>query len=226
MKITAKQVPVDRQTSPLYDDEEYDPRYQEAVLRTADGMSGNPELVDLLDRFAYLADDIEAVTDEVRNGVKTEEEGIKEITGFFDFSSKYNDGYTPSESIDAWEKALNPGDEDDARAVILSCLTGEEYKSVFIHGCVQRDWAYLSCPARWTDEEIDRFEAEYFNTGDEWFVYLSDDDAPFSFYTTSHDMDEIKKEITEALEGYLDEKAELTLEAFDGYAQVPRYSTV
>lgn len=95
---------------------------------------------------------------------------------------------------------------DEKLAYALTLITGNEWKIRQIHGCVQGDWAEcLYDSTVITEEDLKRFECEYFNLGTEWLVPESyqcdpEDEVPVnSLYCHTSDNEEARKEIAESI---------------------------
>lgn len=85
---------------------------------------------------------------------------------------------------------------------------------------------------KWSREELDHFETEYFNTGSEWIVHdekaepeSPEDISGYSVYCHGWNNDQIKEEIAEA-QGKKAEEVEVVLFAFKTYARTPVYEAV
>lgn len=198
-----------------------DPRMQEIVLiEDWNRKSGNPELVEFINRFESDCNDFEEIIEESGS----EKDAVDEMIACFDLTSKYGDDYTPSRNLDDWKaavEALNSG--RDYEPAILSCLTGKKYKKATIRGCCQSDWADIIYPEYWPEETLESFESEYFNLGSEWTVTSGDDNDEFTVYINDYDIDGIKSEIADIV-GTKTEN--ICLKAFDGYDKVPKYHAV
>jgi hypothetical protein len=113
----------------------------------------------------------------------------------------------------------------------LEMLTGRRWDWCTLRGCSQSDWQYCMYPADdWTGEDLERLEAEYFNTGTEWIVH--DEDTPpeepedvsgFSVYCTAWSDEGLKKEIADAAGG---DPADVTLYKFSGWVRRAEYEEV
>ena len=133
-------------------------------------------------------------------------------------------------------------DDADALAALMSLVEGEPWKSRTIRGSCQSDWNEISYPAdEWTEKELEYFESEYWNAGDEWTCYEVDsaamegidlesatrdelddvDDFPVCVYTHEWDNEKIKIEIAEAFDAAPED---VVLLKFDGYVRTPSYS--
>ncbi len=114
--------------------------------------------------------------------------------------------------------------DDDIICELLKIIDGMEWKHTTLTGCCQGD--YQGCFYRsdmFNKEALERIEAEYFNTGDEWLVRYADqeeDDYEYSQYTAAWNDEGIKKEIADEM-GVLPE--EVQLEKFSGWARSATY---
>lgn len=83
-------------------------------------------------------------------------------------------------------------------AEALSIVTGQKWKYKQISGCCQSDWNYIYYrPEEWTEQALEYFEIEYFNTGDEWIIEDEEGDDLGSIYTHEWNDDGKKREIAE-----------------------------
>lgn len=116
----------------------------------------------------------------------------------------------------------------------VSRIMGEPYKQVTIRGCCQGDWQELYCPASWTREQVQAFEAEYFNTGTEWLVAeeaSEDDDESTSpqdvdtcsYYDPMNDEEAFRAMLAQE---YGLDVSQVVLYAHDGYQKKARYKRV
>lgn len=104
----------------------------------------------------------------------------------------------------------------------LEIVTGEKYERATIRGCCQSDWNIMVYPAEYGDEWRDAFEAEYFNTGEEWRI---DDGSGDEYYFYSHHWnDDGKRAEIAAAAGCKPEDVELY--AFSGWTRTPEYREV
>lgn len=225
-KYIARQVEPESQSSPLMMDGSDDIRMQEVAIIGPQGRSdGNKNLVNIMYEFdRYI--DFEYIKDIIREASNSDD-AVQEIID--DISSRFpwyaaSTEYNPKRQLIYW-KCVVEADEtyDEPFPKILTCMTGKKYVETTIHGSSQSEWARLIHPADWTDDMVERFEAEYFNTGEEWMLYPADDpDDVVSVYTTGYNEDLVKKEISE---DYLDgvKPEEIELQIFTGYERIPQY---
>lgn len=114
-------------------------------------------------------------------------------------------------------------DNESIIAEALSIVTEQKWKYKCIRGCCQSDWNYIYyCPEEWTDKELEYFEAEYFNTGEEWRVI---DEYGEECYYYTHEWNDIYK-TRELAESIGCSVQDLTLYAFDGWTKTPKYKEV
>ena len=218
IKYVAVQKAPEAQESPLMIDGDGDIRMQESVLFGARGLlRGNETLLRIINRFEDYIDDIA----DMLNAPASASEIVKEIQGYF--SHIVGENFKMKDQLIYWKDAVRSyKDDSDSFSVILTCVTGNKYEHTTIRGCSQSDWAELYYPARWSDDEIDRFAAEYFNTGDEWLVTSKDDpDDGVSVYTTSYGDEDIKKEIAGNLYDVCPDEIEIRV--LEGYKRIPQY---
>ena len=133
-------------------------------------------------------------------------------------------------------------DDADALAALMSLVEGKPWKSRTIRGSCQSEWNEIAYPVdEWTEKELEYFESEYWNAGDEWTCYEVDsaamegidlesvtrdelddvDDFPVCVYTHEWDNEKIKIEIAEAFDVAPED---VVLVKFDGYMRTPRYT--
>ena len=105
---------------------------------------------------------------------------------------------------------------------VFSIITGRRYEYRCIRGFCQSDWNYIFFPEdTWSDEDIDHFEMEYFNLGDEWLVTDEDDpDCPVSYYTHEWTDKDKKAELAEMIGC---RPQDLSMFEFIGYTRTPEY---
>lgn len=116
--------------------------------------------------------------------------------------------------------SLNP---QKVIALALSVWTGSKWEYKCIKGSAQSDWQYVYYRADlWTDKELEYFETEYFNTGEEWRVI--DEEGEEVYYYT-HEWSDIYK-TRELAKNIGCNVQDLTLYAFDGWERTPRYKEV
>ena len=105
-------------------------------------------------------------------------------------------------------------------AKALSIVTGKNWKYKRICGCCQSDWNYIYYREDlWTDKEIEYFEIEYFNLGEEWRVV--DEEGEECYYYT-HELSDVYKR-QELVEIIGCNVQDLTLYAFGGWEKIPKY---
>ena len=109
-------------------------------------------------------------------------------------------------------------------AEALSIVTGQKWKYKQISGCCQSDWNYIYYrPEEWTEQALEYFEIEYFNTGDEWRIEDEEGDDLGSIYTHEWNDDGKKREIAENI---CVDPDEVTLYLFDGWTKTAKYKEV
>lgn len=122
-------------------------------------------------------------------------------------------------------------DSDEVILAALRLITGHKWDTTTIRGCCQGDWQNVYFDAeKWSHEELDYFETEYFNTGSEWIIHNGErkpknpgDIEGYSIYCHGWNEDQIKQEIAEAEGG---KAKEVVLFVFKGYANIPIYEAV
>lgn len=139
--------------------------------------------------------------------------------------------YTRAERLKIPEIALEYYHAKDGRPALckmLEIVTGKKWDYRTLSGCCQSDWIEAFFPAdAWPGSSLDRFEAEYFNTGTEWIIHDSEEkpETPDkiegeSFYCTTYDP---RAEIAEEC-GVKPE--EVQLYEFDGWTRSANWRAV
>lgn len=123
-------------------------------------------------------------------------------------------------------------DEDGFRCEFLEAVTGKEWRSDTIQGCVQGEWQNIYyVKDGFSKNAIDEIEAYYFNTGSEWMIFMPETkindvselenlDCEFSTYCTDWLDDDIRQHIADECNV---NPADVVLIAIDGYVQTPKY---
>lgn len=220
-KIKVTQVPPDRQESPLIEkDEIFNEIYlmQDRWRKAADG-----RLSDLMQKWDEYIDDMADAVEEAPNDWKNLIPMFRSWLGLEkDEGSRY-----PV----VWRKAIDDygySDHGEENLMPLWALTGKKYELDTIRGCSQSDWADLYHLASWSQDDLDLFAAQYFNTGDEWMIECPDG-SYLSCYTTGWNDDMQRQEILDFVKDNIrsDAKAEdLDIKAFTGYSMTPEYRSI
>lgn len=123
--------------------------------------------------------------------------------------------------------------ENDIICKVISIVSGKKWDYRTIRGSCQGEWQEIFYPVDdWEEEDLKRFETEYFNEGSEWIVCESEFDPKtdsaidicgYSIYCTSWSNDGIKREIASA-EGVM--LQDVILYTFGGYTKTPKYKEV
>lgn len=231
IKVIARQIPPEYQESPFeYCDKSY---YYGIIIR------GNRDFVEF---YGEETDDFVTVEETLEDGYACDflisvENGDDEVTyknarevieDYFPRKDEkpYNDSEikTLSDAVLNFADTCTQDDEDEIIFEILRLWRGQEWEKRTICGSAQSEWNTIYYKkSEWSKESLERIEAEYFNTGDEWLVRFSDqeeDDCEYSQYTTAWNDDGIKKEIADDA-GVLPE--EVQLEKFSGWARSATY---
>ena len=218
MKIYAKQVPPEYQESPLYMWEEW----PENVF-----VFGNRRLNqhdERLEDIRRALDDLAGAWDDLTSGApvycNSWIEAVNECM-------PRDDGreYTRVERLKIAKLAnsycSNYADECKLLCAALELVTGRKYEYSQIRGCCQGDWQNIIYPSEYGREWLERFEAEYFNTGEEWIV--DPDGENFSVYVTGWRDEQKRAEIADAAGC---DPGDVVLYAFDGWSRTAKYSEV
>lgn len=204
MKIYAKQVRPEYQESPFF------------LWGAADAYPGvifdgnrnlNSHTTPEYDHITRYLDDISSEW-EYRNyaGVRNAPT-IKELLR--DYGMHRNDGKPWStKERHVWRLIFegNTYTEDGAILKALELVTGKEYESATIRGCVQGDWQEILYPAgEYDSKAIEYLEIDYFNMGTEWIIHdeSSEPEGPedisgYSLYCYGWSNDLIRREIADA----------------------------
>lgn len=242
MKIYAKQISPEYQESPLFLGDEFWP---EGII-----LDGNR---DYQSRTIPAYDDIKRYFDEMAEEWEndgcyyTYEDGkhilhkckreytIAEHLRGYGFQREDGKAWTTKQQHE-WRLLMEGEQAADSDEVILAALqliTGHKWDTTTIKGCCQGDWQTVYYDVeKWSREELDHFETEYFNTGSEWIVHdekaepeSPEDISGYSVYCHGWNNDQIKEEIAEA-QGKKAEEVEVVLFAFKTYARTPVYEAV
>lgn len=186
------------------------PEYQESPLWAFDAMSEGLEIYGNRDYKRHTS----ATFDEVLECL--------EYGYFSDFEFT---GYKAERLEELCNKYGTRGADDEGIiAEALSIITGQKWEYKQISGCCQSDWNYIYYrPEEWTEEALEYFEIEYFNTGDEWWIEDEEGDDMGYVYTHECNDDEKKREIAENIGVDSDE---VTLYLFDGWTKTAKYREV
>lgn len=229
MKLYAVQIPVEHQESPF---ETYgkDELYKDAIITGNRRM--NEYTTALYERFIEQYDNLYceyfAVVDNDENKYyETVEDAINGA-----MPKENREPYTKHE-IKRWEQILTKYDDyynmdkwDIAEC--LSMIADEEYRYIQISGCVQSEWQEVYYNKH---IDIEKLEADYFNTGTEWNIIESDEDYEdadelptedaYYVYCYGYNDDMIKQELSDASGIPI---KDIILFKYEGYIQMPKYS--
>lgn len=183
------------------------PEYQEAPLWLFDEM---PEGVEIWGNKDYK-----------RHTSATFDE-VLECLEYGNFSDFEFTGYKAQRLEELCNKYGTRGADDEGIiAEALSIVTGQKWEYKQISGCCQSDWNYIYYrPEEWTENALEYFEIEYFNTGNEWRIEDEEGDDMGNVYTHEWNDDERKREIAENIGVDPDE---VTLYLFDGWTKTAKY---
>lgn len=229
MKLYAMQIPVEHQESPF---EIYgkDDLYEDTIITGNSRMNEytTKEYDMLMSNYEWLWDEYHA------------EEQYKEYENFVDalnsIMPKTNGNLYSDDEIYTWEFILSKNDdiynmEKYFIADLLMLITDTDYLYAQISGCVQREWQGVFYPIGQVD--IEKLEADYFNTGTEWRIIESDEDYEDEdelptedanyVYCYGYNDDMIKQELSEDSGISVED---IVLFKYEGYIQMPKYSRV
>lgn len=214
MKLYAKQVPPERQESPLFFGD-----WPENVY-----VFGNRHYNSHAERLEGLARNLEQIAEtfeDVRAGYLPNE-NLHAVL-WYHLPRDDGRGYTRAERLELVRLAQDyceTGD-DGALCGALELITGREWECTTIYGCCQGDWQNIIFPAEYGRDWLNAFEAEYFNTGEEWII--DPDGDAYSVYITSWRDDDKRRDIADAA-GV--DPEDIVLLAFSGWSQMARYTEV
>lgn len=219
MKIYARQVPPEQQESPL----DFDPVFWPGNVIT----DGNWRLVShTTDEYDRIK---ESFADMAHDWQEDQEQTMADCVHYY-LPPEHKEVYA-DQDLAAWKNLIDNYKgrlDDETICAALHLMTGIEYASMRITGCVQGDWQDLYYPADYGPDFVKEFQAWYFNTGTEYRIYDDIDDpdemdnaTPVYHYTTHYNTDDIKREI--AAEAGVD-PADVVLYQFDHYDRIPRYT--
>ena len=182
MTVYAKKIPAERQTSPIAYGDIPDGVY---VFGNDYGALYGGEIIDELIEMLIDASDALASEEEQTEDVALDV--IRAVVAEFLPAPERKKEYTTSDLL-MWREILTDlfgGDIDTEDAVCdaLHLIDGVVYDWGTIHGSVQREWAKVIYPARFSGCWLSYFGKEFFNTGDEWEVSYAEDEDGELFYT-------------------------------------------
>ena len=224
MTLYAKQVPPEIQESPLFMGE-----FPENVY-----IFGNKDYTERAKKVREIENALENIAD----AIETAQGGrgwSKDINAgaliWYELPRDSGRAYTRAERLKIIDIAFNytyTRDFSEARAAVcdaLQLITGDEYAAATVRGCCQNEWNNIIYPVEYGAEWLRYFETEYFNTGDEWAVYETDDDGDYvcHVYTHAWNDDGKRAEIADACGADPDD---VILYTFDGYVKTAKYKTV
>ena len=223
MKIYARQIDPEFQTSPL----EYDEWYDDIII---DGNSNFKSFT--IPEYDNLNESFDNMIEEWSN---CSYHSIEDLLR--DYEIKPADGtiWMDSELI-KWREIIEDVNRYDISKkefirVALELITDSDWKWEFVRGSSQSDWnECLYNSKKWTRDGVDWVESAYFNTGTEWIIddkpetpATPDDINGCSMYLMQWDYNDIRNCIA-ADNGVAPE--DVILYAFDGYTRTPKYKGV
>lgn len=227
MKIYAKQVPPEYQGSNLEIDTDY--------INLTGHWHYNEHTSLLFDYVrealheGTLLEEWEGINDRGNSGYYTWEDALRNIA-----PPSGRGEYTRAERLKIpqiakdYYTSRSGNDENDKICELLGIVTGQEWSWRTLRGCCQSEWIEAFYPVNaWPGDSLNRFEAEYFNTGSEWIIHDSDEEPEtpdeiegYSMYCTTYNpRDEIAEE-----HGVNPE--EVQLYSFDGWTRSANWRAV
>lgn len=207
MKHYARQINPEHQESPLYLFDEWP---EDLAVYGNDRLRDHlPDIVEtLFNNWEDAADDVEQVIDGSAYACyDTVTEAI------MDYLPPVHKKKYSSKDVHEWKRILaslqkcSRGEEERYFCQALQLMTGKEWDYTKIRGCCQGDWQNVIYQAKnWSEEALEAFEAEYFNTGSEWMVHdeETEPECPESIngycvYCTAWNDDGIRQQLTDAI---------------------------
>lgn len=198
MKIYAKQVPPEHQTSPLYFGDEW----PENVY--VFGNRHYNQHAERLEEIRRGLENIAEIYDEMQSGMAYTNNLHAVI--WYDLPRDDGRGYSRAERLEIvkiaaqYEWCSSSDAENDILCRALKLITGTEYAAGTIRGRCQGDWQEIIYPSEYGREWLEAFETEYFNTGSEWQINENspDNDDNYYFYAHGWNNDLIRAEIAAA----------------------------
>lgn len=236
-KIYARQIPPEYQESPLYwnynrkDGLDLRDTWPEITL------TGNGHFCGYKTELFEAAERIDDAADEYTNGQEWTGERVRIVDALRDYGIEKQNRkkWTPRELgqfkriFQSWDRNPWDGRNADARIVeTLELMTGRPWDVETLRGCSQGDYIDCYYPRdKYSPQDLERLEMEYFNTGEEWTVFEEDpDENPdadhFSMYIYSWKDDEKRQEIADASGWGTPEEVEL--HAFTGWTRSACYA--
>lgn len=106
---------------------------------------------------------------------------------------------------------------DSYEMEIINIVTRRNFERGTLRGCCQGDYIDIIYDADiWSPEDLQRLEADYWNTGREYL----EEDTNESIYVYSYDDDGIRRELAEAVGANTDE---IEIYNFTGWSRTPEY---
>lgn len=229
MKIIARQIPPEEQTSPLYIEEfpgnicvYGNKHYKEHLtedFKNVKGVLENGDLISFLEDEEelnrYYSSEAEVICDYLPPATNRPEYSAREIEEL-------------KELVLSFEK--HGTDENIIFRDILSIVTEEKLEYATITGDCQGEWQQVIYPGKYKDEWIKLFECEYFNTGSEWELEIFEGDEDTAeptetgrIYCYNDKMEDFKNQISWATNCPIEN---IKMLEFDGYKQKNIYKEV
>ena len=223
MKLYAKQVPPEYQESPLfYGDWPEDVyvfgnrSYNQRAERLEEIRAALQELADLWEDLTSGAPQYYSSWIDTLNDILPPDDTRGE--------------YTRAERLELAKLAaqfewISSSAENSILCRVLELITGREWTAGIMRGCCQGDWQEIIYPAEYGRAWLEEFEAEYFNTGDEWRINEGDPDSGDNYYFYSHGWNDelIRQEIADAA-GV--DPGDVVLFKFTGWSRTASYEEV
>lgn len=224
MKVYAKQVPPEYQQSPLFMED-----WPANVF-----VFGNRDFTDHSGRLDDIRRGLENIADtfdEMQRGAAWTRNGDLHAAIWYELPRDSGAGYTRAERLQIVELAIdycgamNSSSENDALCAALELVTGQKYEHAQITGSTQSDWNNVIYPAEYGREWLCIFEAEYFNTGDEWEISENAPESIDCYYFYTHEWSDDGKRAEIAAAAGVD-PGDVILYTFTGWSRTPEYMEV
>lgn len=225
MKVYARQIAPEYQESNLND---YFPE-DIAVCGNRNFIEHTPEVFERVKKALQFGELLAAIDDIKNSGYKNTTEAINDLLPPEKDKYSTKDIHKLKQLVDKYLTCSSYKDPFILCAAV-SIVMSEPWACRKISGDCQGDWNYVFYPTnKWTDEDINDFETEYFNTGTEWIVndgnFNPETQSPedidgYSVYCHSWNNDGIKQELADVTG---EDVSNVVLYTFGGYTETPEY---
>ena len=231
MKIYAKQISPEYQESPFFN---WDPADLYPGVIFKGNRHYNSHTTPEYDAIRNGLDDLTNLIDTTGKFIPGWYDTITEAVNDIMPAPQHKERYSTRE-IKIWREIASEWyittNENALICRALQLVTGKKHESTTIRGCVQGDWQEIIFPASdYSGDDIERLEADYFNTGTEWIIHdeSNDPEGPedisgYSLYCYGWNSDQIRQEIADAAGAAADA---VTMYEYAGSYTLPKYNKV